>query len=163
MKWGQVTIAGLCGVVFLSSLGMAALRSPSVLVAQAFATLALTCLMIATLAAIFATRRALALGFAVFGWIYLVLVFGPGFSDQVAPWLLSSRLLDEAYGQGTSDYGAWEGNHLTEYLRRGGDARFLQFRIVGHSLFAIGHGIFGAVLASLLVRNRRTPAEEAAP
>jgi len=174
MKTHRITIAGLIALIALSGLAMAALRSPSPLVAQIAVTFALTCLLIATLAAIVSANRAPAIGFTLFGWGYLFLVFGPGFADQVAPWMLSARILDELYirtietdgprlamfqAKSTSG-GAFEGGALTNLMDGFMDAEFYQFRLIGHSLFAIAHGIFGGLLAVVLTKGQRRSFKE---
>ena len=173
MKTGRVTIAGLIALIAMTGLGMAALRSPSPLVAQITVTFALTCLLIATLAAIVSANRAPAIGFALFGWLYLILVYGPVTSDRVAPWLLTSRMLDEVYvrtigARGiyhgnqfqTPAEGAWEGESLANSLNWGRrEPGFFRYRLIGHSLFAIAHGIFGYLVAIFLTKGRRPKAE----
>ncbi len=174
MKKSRITIAGLIAFIALSGLAMAALRSPSPLVAQIAVTFALTCLLIATLAAIVSANRAPAIGYSLFGWGYLFLVYAPVCSDRVAPWLLSSRMLDELYirtigAQGlfdgmqfeTPSQGAWEGEALAGSLNWGRrEPRFFQFRMIGHALFAIAHGVFGGGLAVILTRGQRRSSRE---
>jgi hypothetical protein len=71
-----ISIAGLAGIVIVLGTGMAALKSASVLWTNAASTVVLALFLSAVVGAIYlrGADRAYWVGFAVFGWGYLVLV-----------------------------------------------------------------------------------------
>ena len=94
----RVSIAGLMVVVLLLAVGFAGLRTASALWASAIFTFAIT-LLAAALLGVAATRgrsRMTCLGFALFGWIYLLTTFWlwPGPNGVSAPPFLTKALLD---------------------------------------------------------------------
>jgi hypothetical protein len=92
----RFSIARLMGVILVVALCTAALREAS----DHWAGIALAALLVllatAILQAIYhrATRRAFWMGFALFGWGYLILVMGPWFSEYLGPKLPTSLLLE---------------------------------------------------------------------
>ncbi|MDB5349577.1 MAG: hypothetical protein JWN86_824 [Planctomycetota bacterium] len=164
MKAARPTIGLSLALIAFLAIGMGALRSPTVLWAQIVTTAALTALLIATVGAIVGSPRAFWVGFAVVGWSYLFFSLGPWCSEQVAPWLLSTRMLDELYlrtmvenkilkGPGIRQTRVWDGPamvfmHNFDYLR---------FHQIGHAIAAIAHGVFGGIVAVWL-SDRRDPA-----
>jgi hypothetical protein len=76
----SLSVAGLMGLVLLLAVGFAALRDPAELWAGVFYSLMLVVLLAAALGAALRPGRARApwLGFALFGWGYFLLTFGPG-------------------------------------------------------------------------------------
>ncbi len=162
MKMGRLTIAGLLLLIAACALGAAALKNPTVLWAQLMLTLALTSLLLATLAAIVGRGdRSFAIGFAVLGWIYLLLALGPWFGQQFGPWLLSSRIAEEGYVRLFEDDQKLWPTIVPGNLDRGDmmagnryQWRFARYLLIAHSLFAIGHGMAGGFAAMLLARGR---------
>ncbi len=73
----KFSLASLLFLVLIAALGCAALVNANDTWRQSMVTLVLSVLLIATLAATVNRSRAFALGFAVAGWIYLLLVFVP--------------------------------------------------------------------------------------
>jgi hypothetical protein len=71
----QFTIGSLMSVVLLTALGLAGLRNPTPIWASAVFTLAVSLLCLAVLGAVFrsAESRPFLTGFALFGWVYLIL------------------------------------------------------------------------------------------
>src|SRR5258708_6300527 len=90
-------ILSLMGLISTLALGMAALRYPSSMWASAIFTLALVAFTIATLVARFGKRGGFAVGFAICGWLYMGLAFGPWFEDHMGHRLLSTAILDVLY------------------------------------------------------------------
>ena len=84
----RVSMSGLMVAVLVAALGLAALRTPTALLASLIFTMTVALMATATLAALAggrAARRSWA-GLAVFGWAYLGIAFGPGAgSNGVTP------------------------------------------------------------------------------
>lgn len=80
-------------LVTFVALSIASLRYPSRLCASVMFTLALVFLLSSILGIVYGRDRGRAFwtGFAVFGWCYLVVVFGPWFDRYVGPRLLSTH------------------------------------------------------------------------
>src|SRR3954469_26027133 len=96
----RVSIAGCMAAVGFLALGSAALTHPSELWASALFTLAVTLLCWASAAAT-VRRRPFWVGFAVFGWVYLILSLGlfgakgtPLASFPPPPPLITTKLVD---------------------------------------------------------------------
>lgn len=86
-------------VVASVGLGVAGLSRPSRLWGAVLFSSATAILLGAVLAAVLGKgrRRAFWAGFAVFGWGYLALQYGPWFETQVGPYTLPTALLDVLY------------------------------------------------------------------
>jgi hypothetical protein len=99
MRSAKPTIAALMVVIFIAALGFAALSRPSRLWAAVMFSTATAMLTLALVGALCASGRARAgyLGFAVTGWTYLLLQYGPFFETQVGPYTLPTAILDVAY------------------------------------------------------------------
>ena len=84
----RVSMSGLMVAVLVAALGLAALRTPTALLASVIFTMTVALMATATLAAFAggrAARRSWA-RLAVFGWAYLGIAFGPGAaSNGVTP------------------------------------------------------------------------------
>jgi hypothetical protein len=91
----RLTVAGLMGLVVYAAAGLAAVKSPTPAWAGTMLMLALTALAIATIGAVY--RRHFAFGFAVVGWGYLAVVFGPWLDARVGTRLLTTILADRLY------------------------------------------------------------------
>jgi len=91
----RVTIAGLMALVLYVAVGFAALKTPS----EAWATLTLLLLTLALLGSIFTRggNRAFWGGFAIAGWSYWILSFGPWFDTHIGPRLATKSLADGLY------------------------------------------------------------------
>lgn len=90
----RFTILSLMGLISAVAVGVAALRHPSALWANALFTLAGVVLIVALLAASLDRRRAFAIGFATCCGAYMTLAFTPWLADQVGPRLLTTAALD---------------------------------------------------------------------
>lgn len=95
----RFSVTALLIAVFCASFFFASLRSESAIWANTVTTLALGVLLFAAARATFGQRehRPYWGTFALFGWAYLTLVFGPWFREAVANRLVTSTLLDKAY------------------------------------------------------------------
>ena len=96
MKRLRFSLLGLLGVIALIAVACAALRSASEIWGSAAFTLTVAALFVALVGVIFRQRASRAFwgGFALLGWGYLLLVFGPWFKDNVSQQLLTTKLLD---------------------------------------------------------------------
>jgi hypothetical protein len=101
MKRFRVSIAGLMAMIVFAAIGIAALRYPTPLAASLLLTATLTILAVATLAAVFrrGDARAFWAGFAVAGWGYLGLCYGPLADPRVHQRLATTALLNGLYGR----------------------------------------------------------------
>ncbi len=95
----RFSIAALMGIVVVCAVGIAALRYASELWENILFTLTLGLLAFALLGAIYrrGPRRAFWVGFALIGWGYLLLGFGPWCAEQVRPHLITTWLVDRLY------------------------------------------------------------------
>jgi hypothetical protein len=163
----RLTLAGLMGVVLFFALGFAALRGASELAASATFTFALA-LMSAAILGVVACRgrsRIACLGFAVFGWAYLITGFQLFTSSPAAPRLLPVVILDLLFGsihplgQVSLPPGmAPERRPLRDAVITA-QGRYLE---AGQSLGAIAFAAVGAVTGYALA-SRRKSSEERKP
>jgi hypothetical protein len=97
MRQFRFSVAALMAVIVLLAVGMAALRDPTTLWASAIFTAAVTLFAASVIGAMAhrgGTRLSWA-GMSIFGWIYLIISFGPWPGNAVEPPpLLPSCLLD---------------------------------------------------------------------
>ena len=79
MSAPRISVAGLVFLVAVSGVGLAALGSPSAEIANGLFTFAGSCLLFALLAVKYrgGGSQAFWLGFAVFGWSYILACYGP--------------------------------------------------------------------------------------
>ncbi len=109
MRPARVTIARKSmGVVALAAVGLAALRHPSPLAASALFSLAVALLFAAAIAGISlpGRRRAIWSSFALCGFGYLLLSFGPWSTMEPGPHLITEPLIGFAYSASTGHEGA---------------------------------------------------------
>src|SRR5687768_12663439 len=95
MRRSRVSIAGLMAVVLFASIGCAALFRPSRLWAAVLMTGAVGLLVVAIIGAAHGRgpRRAFWSGFAIAGWAYILIHYGPWLSSQ-GPHLLPNALIE---------------------------------------------------------------------
>ncbi len=95
----RFSIAALMGFVLAFGVGLAAFRYPSKIWASFLISIALGAMVVALLGAVF--HRGLPqkfwAGYAITGWLYLLMVFGPWFVREVAPYLFTTACLDLIY------------------------------------------------------------------
>jgi hypothetical protein len=91
----RFSLATLMAIVLLAALGLVALRNASALWANATFTATLTLLLCAVLGLILRRHHARAfwLGFALFGWTYVLLVNAPWLQTHLASRLITDTLL----------------------------------------------------------------------
>jgi hypothetical protein len=182
----RFTIAGLMALVLIVGVGFAGLRAASLLWASALFTLAVALLAAAIVGSLVCRGRSRMgwLGFAVFGWTYLLATFWlwPERNGVTAPPFLTKPLLDAlrpSSGTGafmTYDTGpqgemsmepltivgmgaAGTGNMVTMNPFSGRVFNLHHYRRIGHTLAAILFGFVGALLAAWL-SARGLPAEK---
>ena len=95
----RLSIAALMGFIFVIGVGLAAFRYPNKLWASFFFSIAIGAMVIASMGAVF--HRGLPqkfwAGYALCGWLYLLLNFGPWFEHEVSPYLFTTACLDLIY------------------------------------------------------------------
>ena len=91
----RFSLATLMSVVAVAAFIVAALRFASAFWASAAFTLSVAVLLFSLLAVVFRrdASRAFWVGYLLFGWAYLAIVFGPWFSSNVRDHLLTSKIL----------------------------------------------------------------------
>ena len=133
----RINIAGLMGLILLAAVGLAALRNLPGKWANLVFSLALGLNFIAVVVAIGMSGRGriIALGYAICGWGYLVLVsVFPSLDSFVRNNLITARVV-EWFFQGPQPV-------LSSYV------------IVAHSLFGIAAGLAGVLVAwSFVMRS----------
>ncbi len=166
-------IVAMMAVVVLVAIACAALRELSDHWTNLMFTLAVAVATAATLGAFVRDQpeRRLWFAAALSTWLYLLLAFGPWFSSEVRPHLLSSSLLDWAHSltQATPPLSVeqkgkamlWVQIRPDGYLVFSRDTRNsldddalrlqMNYERVGHSLVAISCGLAGAAFASLIL------------
>jgi hypothetical protein len=172
MKHLRLSIAGIMAVVALAGLGFAGLRASTPIWASGLFTAAVFLLSAAVVGSIL-TKGASLTGAAVFGWIYLVVVFGPWSPNRDGPpSLLTVPLLELAQDKILSREGGayratdhlWHGSQdLRVQLWRGTapsanptrTVDLVCYRQVGQSLAALIFAAAGAVVGALIAARRR--------
>ncbi len=161
MRSHRFSIAGLMGVVLLSAIGLAALRTPSETWAGIVLLATLAALGIASVGAICLRARSRAgfLGFAVFGWIYMAAAFPPyGYWPKLPTRSLLEQLAPRIAGINgpfppAGDMGGMGGG-MRSVGQGGGTSLWLtaaeHFLQIGHCLFALLAASLGAVLSRWL-------------
>jgi hypothetical protein len=173
----RFSIAGIMGAVVVLAVGFAGLSAASALWASAVFSLTVTLLVTAILGAV-ACRgpsRIAWLGFALFGWTYVLATFWlwPVPNGVTAPPFLTKALLDSFQPSLNTATVMWidpgppgemstelpptvttiipgTANLATMAPFTGRVANRLHYRRIGHSLAAIVLGLFGALLGTLL-------------
>jgi hypothetical protein len=99
MRTPKLTIAALMGFVLFAAVAFAALARPSQLAAALLFSGATVVLTIAIIGALFARgpQRAFWAGFAIGGWMYLLMQYGPFFDTAVGPYTFPTAALDVLY------------------------------------------------------------------
>jgi hypothetical protein len=183
----RFTLAQLMAIVIPIGVGLAALRSASVVWTSAVFTLTVLVLSSAVLGAMAFRGRARMTwaGFALFGWIYLATVFGPwseGHGVKPPPyltrWLLDYTLTRYWYanridtappgevlfptpaftvGMGGGISGAMTPGQIAGSPAPVVFVNMLQFRRIGHCLGAILFGLVGAVVGRAMAARNDQP------
>ena len=170
----KFSLATLLLWILLAAVGCAALVNTNDTWRQAMVTLALSVLLIATLAAAVNRSRAFAFGFAVAGWIYLLLVFVPALglrddllTDKGVRWLYTAIHDEEAPQHDDVQSIAFspDGRRIVTGSRYNtvriwsttraqiDTARFHDFAEIGHGLWVLIIACLGGAVASFLARK----------
>lgn len=148
----RVSLAGISGVFLVAGIVAAALRAPSERWASGAFSLAVLVLAAATLGACCAQgeRRGYWGGFAILGWGYMFLCFGPWCDSKVAPLLFTKTL-----GEYAHDHFGHEAM-FQEYTRDipGTTIHMYGYQQVGHALSALLAGLLGGAVGRWCVRSR---------
>ncbi len=101
MSRPHFSLGTLLLAVLFAGVAFAALKSPSETWASALFTLAVAVLLVATLGAVHRRERGRAywLGFALFGWVYLILSVVPETAHRLATTGLLDALFDRVHGR----------------------------------------------------------------
>ena len=95
----RFSIAALMGFVFVFGVGLAAFRYPNKLWASFLLSITLGALVVGLLGAVF--HRGLPqkfwAGYAIVGWLYLLLSLSPWIAELVSPYLFTTACLDLIY------------------------------------------------------------------
>ncbi|MDB5351202.1 MAG: hypothetical protein JWN86_2449 [Planctomycetota bacterium] len=173
----RMTLGGLFVAVMVTAVELSALAKPSYVSAPAAFLLAIVVLLCASIGARFGREpRASWWGFALFGWAYFGLAFGPWMQserDDPAVWKSmpppTEGLLLRARETLYDSFFPADGKNSPEYTRametlletRG------HFMEAGHSLFALLFAMMGAVLGPIVASGppppRRTSAARSVP
>jgi hypothetical protein len=152
----RFSIASLLAAIAFCGVGVAALRSASVLWASALFTADVAVFSAGILAAMASRGRSRLswTGLAIFGWIYLAVAFGPWpFNPDGPPPLLTIPLLDAIQDAIVTD-----GNtpYLTLDRERPTERQMaIHYRQVGHTLGAALFGLMGALLGRFFAAAER--------
>lgn len=95
----RFSLAGLLGFVTVAAIGFVVLRNASEVWGQVMFTSAVAVLLFGVLAAMYRRRQARAfwVGFLVFGWAYMVMVYGPWFEGHVGRRLVTTGVLGSVH------------------------------------------------------------------
>jgi hypothetical protein len=99
VRFCRFSIAGLLVTVGICAFGLTCLLNASTSWAAATFSIILGMLVVALIGIVYRTgeRRSFWVGFAICGWLYMVLTTGPWFVDRIGPRLVTTNLLDWAY------------------------------------------------------------------
>jgi hypothetical protein len=157
-------ISILASVALIAAILLAARQPPNEAWANSVFSASLLMLGLAATGAIFlqGRKRAYWAGFALFGWMYLVLVMGPWFEVKIAPLLITEtafKALEQRFGPYGIENGAVDG--LVDQVK-------YTPRLVGHALSALLAGLLGGAVAFGFAGRRadsnlRTTAEANGP
>ena len=167
----KFSLATLLLLVLVAAIGCAALIHANEIWRQSMVTLVVSALLIAALAAAVDRSRLFALGFAVAGWIYLLLVVVPVFdlrddllTDKAVRWLLAAIHDEEVPDQGVFKNPLFSPG----YVRRIGpdgttwisDVNAVNakntaanFADIGHAVWTLIVACLGGAVASFLARK----------
>lgn len=169
MQPTRISIAGVMGLVLVAALGAAGLREGTPIWAIAMFTLMVAFLLGAILNAVYSRgpTRAYWVGFALFGWTYAALNFGPLAADGTrVPPLATGPMLDALLARahpapeyepdpndpqattiftGTVTYSGPRMRLKAGSVAWGGSPEY--FRQVGHALGALVFGVLGGLWA----------------
>lgn len=169
----------LLGAFLGVALALGALAAANWLYASVVWTATVATLAFAVVASICDSgkSRAFWIGFAMLGWLHLVLVFGPWFCDHTSRLLLTSNVLERLAGwfghkaiTGPGTPNIWENLGLSADWERASWSRsthpemyYGDYVIVGQSLFSLAAGCCGGVLGYWFYARRTRAPENGSP
>jgi uncharacterized membrane protein YtjA (UPF0391 family) len=163
----RVSIAALMAAVLVAAIGFAALTNPSAWWSSILFTLTLALFLIATVGAIRGGNKTFWLGFALFGWSYMIVSYEPWSKHATTPPpLVTIGLLNRLYPHIStvppdevliSGTGVWKDSRSIEVasVAKAGGIRFFRndmsdFLQVGHFLASWLFAFLGGMTASRL-------------
>jgi hypothetical protein len=155
--------------VVLTGVGIISLIVANAIWASSLFTLALSLLVVAAIGAVTSgpPRNSFLVGYAVFGWCYFLVHFGPLASTGMLPKLLSTELVTAAQewlhpappavaaptiAFTGPTYGPYPGSYYGQ-----APAFTASFQMIGHSQLMILAGAFGGILGWLFSLRRNPP------
>ena len=149
----------LMGFIAAFGFGCYALREPSVFSLQVVTTSTIAALITATIAAVVCRPWQFWAGFAVSGWLILIMCCAPWFNENVEPWLLSHWAIEWLYnritGREVDCYLVPEGTVLLLRPRGWPEFDYVLFRKTAHFLVSMTAALLGGVAAVVLQRSNR--------
>jgi hypothetical protein len=99
MWTSRLTISGLMALILLTAIGLGTLSRPTELAAAFLFSAAIVTLTVSILGALYArgTSRTFWSGFAIGGWMYLLLHYGPFCDTSIGPYTFPTAGLDVLY------------------------------------------------------------------
>ena len=171
----KFSLATLLLLVLLAAVGCAALVNASDIWRQTMVTVSVALVSISTLIAVTDRSRAFGLGFAVAGWIYLLLAFAPVLGlrddllmDKAVAWLFKVVHQEEApvqnvvesivasttgrytFRSGAGPLRLWS---VTTGNASNASVKFANFADIGHALWILVVACLGGAMTSLLARG----------
>jgi hypothetical protein len=139
--------------ILVLALAIAALRSPSDYWVSAMFSMTLGLLLTAVLGVVYrrGARRAFWLGFALFGWVYWLMSFGPWFDTWVEPHLLLTRpikALSNAMHPPAEFEGSIQLGTSEDFASRASFQVLDNFWRIGKSLAVLVVGLLGGFVAA---------------
>jgi hypothetical protein len=164
VRRARLSIAGLMGIVLVASLGLTALRSGTEIWAGAtlLATSAVLALAVVGVVCRSGPERSWWLGFALFGWGYLGLVFLWPQTSLVLPTSALLKLIRPSVGPIGMGGGGGGGGFGGGFGGMGLYIVYDAYSQAGHSLFSLVVAAVGGVLAVRLFGGQAAPPESVA-
>ena len=166
----KFSLASLLAVVFCAAVGSAALANATDLWRQITVTLVVVCLLLATLVAVFsrAQARLFAGGFALTGWLYMMLAFVSAFglrddllTDKAIHWLGETIHKENQVAGASQAYADFDNDGMLDLFVSMGNGTFTQatkslpnLTSIGHALWTVVVGWLGGVVALWLRRHQ---------
>jgi hypothetical protein len=170
----RVSIAGLMAAILVVAVGFAALQNASAWWSSALFTFTLALFLIAAVGAIWGKDKAFWLGFALFGWSYMIVSYEPWSKHATTPpSLVTTKLLNRLYPHISTvppdevvigGEGVWKDSRRIEIVRSftAGNITFFrndmnEFLQVGHFLVSWLFALVGGINASRLFARPESP------
>jgi hypothetical protein len=170
MRRPRVSIAGLMGVVVLAALGFAAIRLGPEATSGAMTLVTCAVLLLAIVGAVSRQggRRAWWLGFALFGWAYLVAAYFSSPDGPEFPTIALSSAVASRAGASDGFVADVRGVRAVGGMNGGGGGfggggvnTNVPHQWIAHCIWSLLFGLLGALLARLLFGSAPEPGESA--